>query len=221
MATPDDGRAGLLPGGALPADQSDGTAADRRVAGRRHHDDRGPIRQRAEPPPAADHDGAAARARRAVHHRRHAARAAPMASDVVFVAVVFAAVYVRRFGARGRALGMVAFMSYFFTLYLRASLSELPWMILADRGGNGVHVRDGHLRAARSARTRAARHYSGAARADGHRDRHHRRSGPHRPARRTATSPHAGPHHPAQRDRPDGAGPDRGQSQPRHASTAG
>lgn len=49
--------------------------------------------------------------------------------DVVFVVVVFAAVYVRRYGPRGRALGMVAFMAYFFTLYLRASLSELPWMI--------------------------------------------------------------------------------------------
>ena len=52
-----------------------------------------------------------------------------IASDVVFVVVVFAAVYVRRFGPRGRALGMVAFMAYFFTLYLRASISELPWMI--------------------------------------------------------------------------------------------
>jgi len=52
-----------------------------------------------------------------------------VAADVVFVAVVFAASYVRRFGARGRALGMVAFMAYFFTLYLRAGMSQLPWMI--------------------------------------------------------------------------------------------
>jgi uncharacterized membrane protein YccC len=51
------------------------------------------------------------------------------AADVVFVAIVFGAVYARRFGPRGRALGMVAFMAYFFTLYLRASPSELPWMI--------------------------------------------------------------------------------------------
>ncbi|MGZ4515622.1 MAG: FUSC family protein, partial [Mycobacterium sp.] len=50
-------------------------------------------------------------------------------SDAVFVVVVFSAAYIRRFGARGRALGMVAFMSYFFTLYLRARISELPWMI--------------------------------------------------------------------------------------------
>jgi uncharacterized membrane protein YccC len=53
----------------------------------------------------------------------------PVASDAVFVVIVFAAVYIRRFGARGRALGMVAFMSYFFTLYLRAGISELPWLI--------------------------------------------------------------------------------------------
>lgn len=52
-----------------------------------------------------------------------------VASDAVFVAIVFTAAYIRRFGARGRALGMVAFMSYFFTLYLRARVSELPWMI--------------------------------------------------------------------------------------------
>ncbi|BBX98282.1 FUSC family protein [Mycobacterium lacus] len=54
-----------------------------------------------------------------------------VASDVAFVVVVFAAVYIRRFGSRGRALGMVAFMAYFFALYLRANTSELPWMIVA------------------------------------------------------------------------------------------
>ncbi len=52
-----------------------------------------------------------------------------VAGDVVFVVIVFVAAYIRRFGARGRALGMVAFMAYFFSLYLRARLSELPWMI--------------------------------------------------------------------------------------------
>jgi uncharacterized membrane protein YccC len=50
-------------------------------------------------------------------------------ADAVFVVVVFAAVYVRRFGPRGTALGMAAFMSYFFTLYLRATVSQLPWLI--------------------------------------------------------------------------------------------
>ncbi|WP_239657193.1 FUSC family protein [Mycobacterium riyadhense] len=52
-----------------------------------------------------------------------------LAADIVFVLIVFIAVYIRRFDARGRALGMVAFMAYFFTLYLRANLAELPWLI--------------------------------------------------------------------------------------------
>ena len=50
-------------------------------------------------------------------------------ADGVFVVVVYAAVYARRYGPRGRALGMVAFMAYFFTLYLRATTGELPWLI--------------------------------------------------------------------------------------------
>lgn len=52
-----------------------------------------------------------------------------LVSDVVFVVVVFVAVYIRRFGPRGRALGMVMFMAYFFTLFLRATTAELPWLI--------------------------------------------------------------------------------------------
>jgi uncharacterized membrane protein YccC len=52
-----------------------------------------------------------------------------VASDIVFVLVVFTAVYIRRFGARGTALGMVTFMAYFFSLYLRANAAELPWLI--------------------------------------------------------------------------------------------
>lgn len=55
----------------------------------------------------------------------------PLVTDAVFVVVVFVAVYIRRFGARGQALGMVAFMAYFFALYLRAGLHELPYMLCA------------------------------------------------------------------------------------------
>lgn len=54
-----------------------------------------------------------------------------IAGDVVFVAVMFTAVYVRRFGSRGMALGMVAFMAYFFSLFLGATVSMLPWLIAA------------------------------------------------------------------------------------------
>jgi uncharacterized membrane protein YccC len=60
----------------------------------------------------------------------------PLVADVGFVLVVFTAVYVRRFGPRGTALGMVTFMSYFFSLYLRAKFSELPWLIGATLVGS-------------------------------------------------------------------------------------
>jgi uncharacterized membrane protein YccC len=53
----------------------------------------------------------------------------PVIGDILFVVVVFIAVYVRRFGPRGTALGMVTFMAYFFSLYLRAQFAELPWLI--------------------------------------------------------------------------------------------
>jgi hypothetical protein len=60
----------------------------------------------------------------------------PLIADVGFVLVVFTAVYVRRFGPRGTALGMVTFISYFFSLYLRAKFSELPWLISATLVGS-------------------------------------------------------------------------------------
>ena len=53
----------------------------------------------------------------------------PVIGDILFVVVVFVAAYARRFGPRGTSLGMVTFMSYFFSLYLRAQFSELPWLI--------------------------------------------------------------------------------------------
>ncbi|GAA1883225.1 FUSC family protein [Streptantibioticus ferralitis] len=46
--------------------------------------------------------------------------------DLFFVALIFAAVYVRRFGERGTALGLVGFQIYFVSLFVRASLSGLP-----------------------------------------------------------------------------------------------
>lgn len=41
-------------------------------------------------------------------------------ADVGFIVVLFAAVWVRRYGPRGTALGMVAFICYFFALFLQA-----------------------------------------------------------------------------------------------------
>lgn len=52
-------------------------------------------------------------------------------ADVGFIAVLFCAVWVRRFGPRGNAMGMVAFMSYFFALFLRAAPSQLPVLAVA------------------------------------------------------------------------------------------
>ncbi len=52
-------------------------------------------------------------------------------ADVVFVVVMVGAVYVRRYGPRGFALGQIAFMTFFFTQFLRAQPTQLPWLIVA------------------------------------------------------------------------------------------
>ncbi len=52
-------------------------------------------------------------------------------ADVGFIAVLFGAVWVRRFGPRGNALGMVAFISYFFALFLRATPQQIPILAVA------------------------------------------------------------------------------------------
>ena len=57
-------------------------------------------------------------------------------ADVGFIAVLFTAVWVRRFGPRGNALGMVAFMSYFFALFIHATPAQIP--ILAAAIGVGI-----------------------------------------------------------------------------------
>jgi Fusaric acid resistance protein-like len=59
-------------------------------------------------------------------------------ADAVFVAVTMAAVYVRRFGPRGFALGMAGFMPYFFTQFLQARPAQLPWLLLAAGTGLGA-----------------------------------------------------------------------------------
>ncbi len=52
-------------------------------------------------------------------------------ADVVFVAVTMVAVYIRRFGPRGFALGMAAFMPFFLTQFLHVTVAQLPWLLLA------------------------------------------------------------------------------------------
>jgi hypothetical protein len=61
-------------------------------------------------------------------------------ADVGFIVVLFGAVWVRRFGPRGNAMGMVAFISYFFALFLRASPGQIPVMAVAVAVGLGASL---------------------------------------------------------------------------------
>ncbi|MFJ9020035.1 FUSC family protein [Streptomyces sp. NPDC102259] len=49
-----------------------------------------------------------------------------MAGDLFFVALIFCAVYSRRFGDRGTALGLVGFQVYFLSLFVGVTGSSLP-----------------------------------------------------------------------------------------------
>ncbi|PND22004.1 hypothetical protein CN934_08215 [Ensifer sp. MMN_5] len=62
-------------------------------------------------------------------------------SDLVFLVVIFVAVYGRAFGQRWFAVGMFAFMSYFTGAYLRPSLDQLPALVL----GAGISAATAHL----------------------------------------------------------------------------
>jgi hypothetical protein len=50
----------------------------------------------------------------------------PARVDLVFLVVVFFAAYVRRFGQRYVSLGVVGFLAYFFSLFVDATIAELP-----------------------------------------------------------------------------------------------
>jgi uncharacterized membrane protein YccC len=49
-----------------------------------------------------------------------------VAGDLFFVALIFGAVYGRRFGDRGTALGLIGFQTYFLSLFVRATPAVLP-----------------------------------------------------------------------------------------------
>ncbi|MET9494046.1 FUSC family protein [Streptomyces sp. NPDC006552] len=49
-----------------------------------------------------------------------------VAGDLFFVALIFGAVYSRRFGDRGTALGLIGFQIYFVSLFVNASVGQLP-----------------------------------------------------------------------------------------------
>lgn len=62
----------------------------------------------------------------------------PWLGQVVFLVVIVAAVFARAFGARGTAVGMIAFISYFFALFLHATPAQLPILVLAAAIGAAV-----------------------------------------------------------------------------------
>lgn len=51
--------------------------------------------------------------------------------DIALLAVIFGAVYVRKFGPRWHAIGMMSFMAYFMGEYLHPTLSGMSWVALA------------------------------------------------------------------------------------------
>jgi hypothetical protein len=52
----------------------------------------------------------------------------PIAADLAFLIVIFIAVYIRRFGQRWTAVGMIGFMSYFLGDYLRPLPQDIGWL---------------------------------------------------------------------------------------------
>lgn len=55
----------------------------------------------------------------------------PLLEIALFLVVIFAATYIRRFGPRFFALGMVGFMGYFFAMFLRPTMPQIPAMAFA------------------------------------------------------------------------------------------
>jgi uncharacterized membrane protein YccC len=66
------------------------------------------------------------------------ARGHPSLGELVFLVVMFVAVYIRRFGPRALAAGMAAFMCYFLALLLQVPLAMVPAMAAAAVAGAGA-----------------------------------------------------------------------------------
>ncbi|MFF4804917.1 FUSC family protein [Streptomyces sp. NPDC001351] len=63
--------------------------------------------------------------------------------DLFFVALIFCAVYARRFGDRGTTLGLIGFQVYFMSLFVGATVSALPqlWGVVAVAVASSAVVR--------------------------------------------------------------------------------
>ncbi|QUQ72070.1 FUSC family protein [Kutzneria sp. CA-103260] len=55
----------------------------------------------------------------------------PLVGDGAFLVIIFVAVYLRRYAPRGFAVGMVAFMVFFFSLFIHATVEQLPQLLFA------------------------------------------------------------------------------------------
>jgi uncharacterized membrane protein YgaE (UPF0421/DUF939 family) len=55
----------------------------------------------------------------------------PVIQELVLLAIVFVAVRLRRFGARGTILGLVIFMTYLFSFNLGLQANQLPWAVIS------------------------------------------------------------------------------------------
>lgn len=58
-------------------------------------------------------------------------RLLPLGGEIGFVLIACTSVYIRRFGPRGFAFGMVSFMSYFFGLFTAVLPASLHWVYVA------------------------------------------------------------------------------------------
>ncbi|MER6666174.1 FUSC family protein [Amycolatopsis japonica] len=57
--------------------------------------------------------------------------AVPPLDSIVFVSLIFVAVYAQRFGSRGIALGSLSFFLFFFAMFLQTHLKQVPVLLLA------------------------------------------------------------------------------------------
>ena len=55
----------------------------------------------------------------------------PLIGDAAFLVIIFVAIYLRRFATRGFPVGMVGFMTFFFALFIHATVALLPLLALA------------------------------------------------------------------------------------------
>ncbi|MCP2251436.1 putative membrane protein YccC [Prauserella aidingensis] len=67
-------------------------------------------------------------------------QAVPPLDGVVFVLLIFVAVYAQRFGPRGIALGSAPFFLFFFAMFLQTRVEQVPMLLVALAVGLGANA---------------------------------------------------------------------------------